>query len=299
MSDNTLILYIPQSVTSDYKGYSSLLELCNPYLNVNLAQSQIVLDFKKNIWFEANLLPVLYAYMVEGHKFGITSMYRNQNGDKFTDILIRNGFAKVCFNKEHRPRENETCVPFKTFKANDTYNFGKYIDAELPRYFPAMEDRLKKDISSYIQEIFGNAQIHGGSDKVFTCGQYYPKNNKMDFTIVDLGWTFYNNVANFFSSLKEETPVHSIEWAVQPEHSTKSGFSGGFGLSLLRDFIKFNAGKFQIVSGNEYWELFGGIEKTDKFSYNFPGTIVNIEIDQSDKKFYFYDRSQSQQEQLF
>ena len=54
----------------------------------------------------------------------------------------------------------------------------------------------------------------------------------------------------------------------------------------MRDFIRFNRGKFQIVSGNEFWELNGDSECTKNFNISFPGTIINIEIDQNDKNIY-------------
>lgn len=299
MDSNKIILKLPQSVSSNYSGFSSLLEICSPYLIEAYARESIVLDFTHNSWFEANLLPILYAYMIEGHKIGIVSEYRNNHDSKLTDLLTRNGFAKLCFGKEHKPHATETCVPFKIFNASDTYNFGNYIDAELVRYFPSMEDRVKKDLSSYIQEIFGNAQIHGGSDKVFTCGQFYPRSNKIDFTIVDIGWTFQSNVVNFFEGKGERFIGNSIGWAVQPEHTTKAGVSGGFGLSLMRDFIKFNKGKFQIVSGMEYWELSGETETENSFKNLFPGTIVNIEIDQGDKNYYFYVNRHDSSDDIF
>ena len=66
MDSNKIILKLPQSVSSNYSGFSSLLEICSPYLIEAHARESIVLDFTHNSWFEANLLPILYAYMIEG-----------------------------------------------------------------------------------------------------------------------------------------------------------------------------------------------------------------------------------------
>lgn len=282
-------IYIPQAVHSTQEGFAELLRIFSVYLDDKNDNKEIIVDFKANTWFDANLLPIVYAYVYYGQNMHhITSRYSNQPNDKLHRLLIRNNFAKECFGMEYKPRDNETVVPFKVFRAVDTYGFGSYMDAEIVRYFPNMEARVKKDLSSYIQELFGNAQIHGNCNMVFTCGQYYYQNHKMDFTIVDVGTTISDNVTNYLTELKEKIPANCIAWAIEPEHSTKKTNSGGIGLSLMHDFIDYNHGKFQIVSGNEFWELNARTVIMSKLDNFFPGTIVNIEIDQNDKKFYMY-----------
>lgn len=286
MNQQKIVIKIPQSVRSDYKGYYSLLSNFRWYLDCDA--SEITLNFRANTWFDANLLPIVYAYIRHGKKSGIGSVYDNQRDCPLHRLLLRNNFAKECFDLPYQPRREETVVPFKIFRAEATYQFADYIDAQLIRYFPAMEDRVKRDLSTYIQEVFGNAQIHGGCKRVYTCGQYYHKQQKMDFTIVNLGTTIGENVTVFLGEQRIPLPSHNISWAVEPEHSTKRTHSGGIGLSLMRDFIHFNHGKYQIVSGKEYWELNGQRIQERTLPAPFPGTIVNIEINQNDKSYYQY-----------
>ena len=249
-------IIIPQAIHSTYEGYLELFKTFQCYVkDVPDDLTDIVMDFRGNTWFDANLLPIVYAFAEYGqNKHNINSRYENQTNCKLHKLLIRNNFAKLCFQLEHKPRKNETVVPFKVFKSNDTYGFGNYIDAEIVRYFPVMEENVKRDLSGYIQELFGNAQIHGNCIKVYTCGQYYPANHKMDFTIVNLGTTIKTNVVEYLRDINSKIPENCIEWAVQPEHSTKRINSGGIGLSLMKEFIHYNNGKYQIVSGNEFWE---------------------------------------------
>ena len=290
---------IPQAVHSDLKGFQDLLAIVKIYLEVE-SGTKITLDFHANTWFDANLLPVIYSVVELGRQRDIKSSYSNQHSCKLHKLLIRNGFAKYCFNLEYRPRPRETVIPFKVFQARDTYEFSTYMDRELMGYFPDMEINVKKAISSYIQELFGNAQIHGDCTHVYTCGQHYYENHKMDFTVVNLGKSFAQNVIEYLNETKSVLPENNIAWAVEPNHSTKRTTTGGIGLSLMRDFINCNHGKFQIVSGNEFWELCEGVEKTHTFDGMFPGRIVNIEIDQNDKNIYSYgDNLLSAQEPLF
>mgnify|MGYP004492319135 FL=1 len=291
-------IIIPQAIHSTYEGYLELFKTFQCYVkDVPDDLTDIVMDFRGNTWFDANLLPIVYAFAEYGqNKHNINSRYENQTNCKLHKLLIRNNFAKLCFQLEHKPRKNETVVPFKVFKSNDTYGFGNYIDAEIVRYFPVMEENVKRDLSGYIQELFGNAQIHGNCIKVYTCGQYYPANHKMDFTIVNLGTTIKTNVVEYLRDINSKIPENCIEWAVQPEHSTKRINSGGIGLSLMKEFIHYNNGKYQIVSGNEFWELDKKMENSKELKYHFPGTIVNIEIDQNDTNIYKYEQIKNEKD---
>ena len=281
------VIIIPQCIRSTFEGYEKILELFECYQTNNW--KEIGMDFRGNTWFDANLLAIIFAYVYYGMKtYGIKSAYNNQHTCKLHELLIRNGFAKSCFDLEYKPKLNETVVPFKIFRSNDTYGFADYIDDEIVRYFPRMENRVRKGLSTYIQELFGNAQIHSGCDKVFTCGQYYYQNDKMDFTIVNLGTTIGENVVEYLKEREEELPENNITWAVKPQNSTKRTHSGGIGLSLMHEFIYHNSGKYQIISGNEFWELDNKVVSEKKFSNYFPGTVVNIEINQSDTSYYKY-----------
>lgn len=295
--DENKIVVIPQAIHSTKEGFIKLFRTLEAFMDSANKGKTIVVDFKSNTWFDANLLPVIYAFMEYGYeKLKIKSAYSNQPYDKLHKLLIRNNFAKECFGLEYKPRKNETVVPFKVFRASDTYGFGAYMDSEIVRYFPKMEDRVKRDLSMYIQELFGNAQIHGECNKVFTCGQYYYNNHKMDFTVVDIGRSIEENVTDYLLDLQQTIPESCIAWAVEPEHSTKRTNSGGIGLSLMHEFIYFNNGKFQIVSGNEFWELNAQNVECAKLDVFFPGTVVNIEIDQNDNNYYKYQLQVNEKE---
>lgn len=293
------IYNIPTRIRSNYYGFDTLMSFFDTIIQNGISK-HYTLEFCANAWFDANLFPVLYAYLAYcKFSFDCSFSYkynRHSSSRKIHDLMIRNGFAEECFHIKTKPRESETVVPFKIFDSTDTYSFGKYIDSEIVLYLPAMDPADRRGISAYIQELFGNAQIHGECRKVFTCGQYYRTKGKMDFTIVNLGKTFGDNVIGFFNNIGDTAPDHSIAWAVEPEHSTKLTSSGGWGLSLMREFIHYNNGRFQIVSGDEYWELNKQKEVCKRFNYSFPGTIVNIEIDQRDKNYYSYSAKEISEE---
>ncbi|NIW80623.1 MAG: hypothetical protein GWN16_14705, partial [Calditrichae bacterium] len=87
--------------------------------------------------------------------------------------------------------------------------------------FPEMSTLLRKKINESIFEIFNNASIHGKCNEVFSCGQYFPKKDILDFTVVDLGRTIKRNVSDFLN--KSIAGVESIQWAVSEGNTTKVG----------------------------------------------------------------------------
>jgi len=83
------------------------------------------------------------------------------------------------------------------------------------------------------------------------------------------------------------------------KHTTKVGtIPGGLGLSLIREFLKINMGKIQIVSADGFWEQKGNIESGNGFSQSYPGTIVNLEFNIEDKKHYCLS-SEIKEEEIF
>jgi hypothetical protein len=147
-----------------------------------------------------------------------------------------------------------------------------------------MSDKLQKRFLESIFEIFTNAVIHSETEEgIFTCGQYFPQMNYIEFTITDLGVGIKNRIKkdkNIDLSADE-----AIEWAMQDRNTTKTK-SGGMGLSLIKEFILLNKGKIHVVSNDGFWELSSGVIKKKIFGSEFPGTMVNIYIDTSDKHHY-------------
>lgn len=289
-SENTF--YIPKKVDSNFDGYNGLVTSLNRLLDCQYKSA--IVDFTKNTWFDANLLPIVYAYVYKRKsisdipiKCKFNKGFSSRNS--IHDIMVRNGFSKECFGEIICPNNNETVIPFKKFKSDQTINFTKYITKELTRYFPRTEHRSNNPFVKCFSEIFGNAELHGESDTVVTCGQYYPKKNKMIFTIVDVGKTIKENVMEFFDGNVPSDYQNCISWAVQLNNSTKKAQTGGIGLGLLYELYKHNKGKFQIISDDEFWEYMNNKVSTKKLSCKFPGTIVNLEIAQNDDFTYIFN----------
>lgn len=302
MADNEIIrVKIPDNIRSKVDGYSMLIDAIRPMIDMK-NNATCILDFSNVQWFDANLLSILGAVIEKRIDDCRIQYKKNSISSSQEDLWGRNGFGK--YFKLVSPKRYDTTVDYKVFRWNEAKEFGEYIDDNLlsKNDLPHLSPMLKKSISNNIQEIFGNAPMHGKCDKVVSCGQYYYRTGQLIFTIVDCGITIMENVVDYFSFLNEPTPKHGIKWAIVEDHSTKqlvNGKSGGKGLAFLKEFVSLNNGMMQICSGNEFWEFRNGQESSFCILSDFPGTIVTITINMKDKHSYALKSEIYNNEDLF
>ena len=189
---------------------------------------------------------------------------------------------------EELPDTWETTIPYKRFDVKDDRYFAGYIEEEFVRRseMPRMSSGLLKKFRESVFEIFSNAMIHSQTKLgIFSCGQYFPRRQRLDFSVADLGIGIRQNVLeNAGLNLMAD---QAIVWATEGQNTTKRGrIPGGLGLKLLQEFITLNGGRIQIVSDAGYWCLEKGNVSTTQIQHPFPGTVVSIEIDTADTRSY-------------
>jgi hypothetical protein len=268
-------------VGSDFAGFHRLSQAWDEFRAVP-AGELIHLHFR---WFGANLLAVLGAFLdafSEQHAFEFH--YANS---KTEEIFQRNEFLSY-FGGVKTPDYGNTAIPYKRFSTREIDAFIFHVDQDLfeRKSLPSMSSGVRKKIEESIFEIFENARSHGQCSWVYTCGQFYPRKQRLDFTMVDLGRTIKRNVSDFFG--QAVAGVKAIDWAVQEGHTTKQGeIPGGLGLSLIREFVEKNDGRIQIVSADGYWLQRGRKITRNVIPREFPGTVVNLEFNLTDPKIYY------------
>lgn len=279
---------LPSHVCSDFDGYSYLASLNK--LSSELLFDVIILDFKENTWFEANLCAILGALFSKAQDNFNNIKFENLPG-KQRDVLSRNHFL-ASFGGEKIEDYNNTTIKYRKNRLTDEKLIHLFLANDLlgKQEFPKLSPLAHKEIERSIFEIFSNAILHGNCEFVYSCGQYFPRKAppRIDFTIVDLGNTIKNNVNTFLNV--SYTGQEAIEWAVEENHSTKpitGNIPGGLGLKIISEFVRLNKGKLQIVSSDGYWELKKGEIISETMLDEFPGTIVNIEFNLDDESFYY------------
>ena len=147
-----------------------------------------------------------------------------------------------------------------------------------------MSTGVHEKIVEAIYEIFVNAQIHSETNYIYTCGQFFPNKETIEFTIVDTGLGFKNIINRRFG--RNLNAIQALEWAVEDTHTTKINISGGIGLALLKEFVDKNKGKMQIISNEGFYQYDTNGAITKIFRGEFPETIVNLQFNTNDRQNY-------------
>jgi hypothetical protein len=203
-------------------------------------------------------------------------------------ILSQNGFLSH-YGGIQISDHWRTTIPYQRFDVKDDHYFARYIETEFIHRpeIPKMSPGLLKKFRESIFEIFSNAVLHSDTELgIFSCGQFFPHQNQLGFTVADLGVGIRQNIEDY-AGLKL-SPEEAIIWATEGFNTTKRGnVPGGLGLKILCEFIDLNGGSIQIVSDAGYWQRKKEKIVTKSLNYPFPGTVVSVEINTADTKVYY------------
>ncbi len=268
------------NIRNDFPSYQLLANLYQKHADDFFENIPLELRF----WFSANMASALGAVL--------DKLTGNLNGISFSHIdsaiqliLQKNDF--LSFYGYPRAIDNHsTTIQYMKLKPTDGKFFSQYVTDELldRTELPQLSAALKEKMTEAIYEIFVNAQIHSETEHIYTCGQFFPAKNRIEFTITDVGIGFQEKIRRRFG--KVLTAVQAIKWAVQDRHTTKQGVTGGIGLAILREFIVKNKGKMQIVSADGFYEYSHRGEVSQTMLAKYPGTIVNLQFCTDDQATY-------------
>lgn len=280
------------NIDTSFESYQSLINLYSSYKNNFLSEIEISISR----WFAANLSSALGG-ILDKFILNFNSIYFKFYQENIESILKRNSFLSY-YGYEKLEDYNNTTIKYLKLKPSDGRYFHNYITNELLKRpeLPLMSAPLKKKISESIYEIFVNAQMHSETNFIYTCGQFYPRDQKIEFTITDTGIGFRERINRRFG--KNLSSVQALKWAINDGNSTKKDVSGGIGLAILKEFITKNKGKLQIVSDDGFYQYSSNGEATVQFNGSFPGTIVNMQF-RTDDVFSYSLASEANTENIF
>lgn len=237
-------------------------------------------------WFDADMCAVFGAIL---YRLGdnLNPIKLTSLNPKVESALSKNGFLSR-YGREKLPDHWGTTISYQHFDVEDDRVFTEYMEREFLQRaeMPSMSSGLLKKFWESLHEIFNNAATHSQTKLgVFSCGQFFPHRDRLDFTVADLGIGIRENVN--VDPQRDMTAAEAISWAVQANNTTRTGgVPGGLGLALLCKFIGWNDGCIQIVSDRGYWRQKGHQTESLELSSFFPGTVVCIEVNTADTKSY-------------
>ena len=267
------------NIDNTFESYQQFINFYEENKNVMFRNFYIEL----RQWFAANMSATLGALL--------DLLAKNFNDFSFLipkdieQVLLKNDFLTF-YGKKRAVDVNHTTIRFQKLTPNDAKYFKMYVIEELigRTELPRMSEAVKEKIVESIYEMYVNAQIHSETENIYTCGQFFPKKNTIEFTIVDTGVGIKEKVNKFLNV--NLTSSQAIKWAIIDTHSTKD-VTGGIGLALLKEFIEKNKGKMQIVSDSGFYEFGKTGEISKEFQGRFPGTIVNLQFNTNDNCNYY------------
>ena len=273
--------YSLSNVHNDFDGYNKLVNFYSEYKDEFLEDIKLNI----NIWFDANLCSVLGS-IVDKFSESLNSV-NFMPSDNIQIILQKNSFLSQ-FGYSSLSDTYHTTIKYLKLKTTDGRFFSDYVENQLliREEFPTMSDAVQEKISQSIYEMFVNAQIHSETSHIYTCGQYFPARNTLDFTIVDTGIGFAGRIKKNFDL--EISSKEAIIWSLKDGNTTKKDVSGGIGLALLKEFISQNNGKIQIITGNSLYQMSNRIEDFLTLDNFFDGTIINMSFKTDDSTSYTF-----------
>lgn len=271
-------------IRHDQAGFAALVRLASE--TKDCIFDDVEVDMGITSWFDADMCSafgaILYRLGERLNTVELTNICPNVE-----TILSKNGFLSH-YGRVKIPDRWGTTIPYQRFDVKDDRYFADYIENELIHRaeMPPMSQGLLKKFRESIFEIFSNAVLHSRAETgIFSCGQFFPKRDRLDFSVADLGMGIRQNIRDVTGlDLSAEA---AIQWATEGRNTTKRGpVPGGLGLKLLGEFIDLNGGCIQIVSDAGYWKRENRKTTIVPLTHSFPGTVVTVEINTADTNSY-------------
>lgn len=276
-----MAIFTLSNIHNDLASYNQLIKLYQEHKN-DLFET---IDIQMRHWFDANLCAVLGGILDKIKNDGLNDINFIYIGESIKTILQKNSFLSF-YGYDKAYDTNHTTIEYTKLKPSDNRFFNQYLEKKLisRTEFPNMSDAVHEKISESIQEMFINAQMHSETEFIYTCGQFFPRENKLNFTIADTGIGFAKRIEKDFGMAIDS--CNAIKWAMIDGNTTKKGVSGGLGLALLKEFISQNNGKIQIISGDAFYEFSHQEEVIQTLDYYFDGSVISMTFRTDDIKTY-------------
>ena len=179
-----MIHYLP-TVHSNRQGFESIGALAKAA--EGLFADRLQLNMSRVSFFDANMAAPLGAILAQvADKFNLVEIV--DVPDKVEQELRKNRFL-TNYWYESLDDADHTTMPFRRMRLSDEGEFEEYIHRQLSgRGIPRMSEGASRVFKKKGFEVYQNAIVHSESELgVFVCGQFFPQQHRLDFTIADVG----------------------------------------------------------------------------------------------------------------
>ncbi len=209
-------------------------------------------------------------------------------GNNYIDNMLQN-------NYNHR----KTYSPIEHIhtRGENIETTAKHLAHVMLKNYSNLNEADQKDLKDYMfylfSEMMNNVVDHSQSPiGGYTMAQFYPVNQKIQFSIADKGIGFLENV-RFKKNVKDE--IEAIEKALEKGFTANktnqlygnAHRNAGYGLYVMSEIIKQVGGKFIIISNNGLYRYNALLNKIEKkiLDYSFNGVLVAFEFQEDNINF--------------
>ncbi|MFD0993778.1 ATP-binding protein [Tenacibaculum geojense] len=244
----------------------------------------LIVDFNNVRFMETDdfvilacLIESFYITNCEVKFIGGTERFNNHLFNVKFKEYWKEGFDRTKFTLSH----NRTTLCLWKISEDMIYTYSMYAKQYFERY---TNNKDLIPLSSNMDEVFNNVFDHSRSPVTgYIITQYYPKNNKISFSVCDFGIGIPTSINNDKAS-KEEKPLEDWKAILK---SLERGFSinstprnRGFGLSNILELTETSNGKLLILSNNGFVEKSAGkMYVSGEVDFDFSGTLIKVEVD--------------------
>ena len=262
---------IPSKVTNNFQGSVLFTEIHSR--TKQCYNEEIVLNFKDTRVFESNLFAVLGCI--------VAGLERKRNKVRFVGIQesILNLFnTKKLVNGGAKKAVWKSLVKCQHFASPDENALSEYLENKIFPNRPEISTnpQLKMAIQLCVAEVFRNAFTHSKCRELFISHFISVYNKKLYVSVVSQGKSM-KELAKI-NQTNHQNGVKSIEWAVENGSTSNKASHQGIGLYTIRQFVKQNQGKIQIMSADGVWKQVKHRTFSKLHDKAFPGTVVTLEF---------------------
>lgn len=278
--NETKIIPTINSIETNSLGVIELLSLYSKAIASR--HSKIIYDIQNLSNFDGNMAALLMAVVHKLKKQHRKYVYIEI--PSHINILFRNGLVAQLMGKGNNNQYEDTresTIPLKAFSLAEDENFSHYLHNDFfgHRGVDNISNTTKKILCTHFIEVYNNVQIHSeATEPLYTCGQYFPQQGLLKFTMADLGIGFLKKI-KLHTNDAVSSDNAAIEWALKNTNSTKDFQQfgpGGTGLKDLKTYCEANNGSLQIISGSNMMTFVKGKIVDNKLATPYQGAIINL-----------------------
>lgn len=188
----------------------------------------------------------------------------------------KEGFDRSKFTLSY----NQTTLCLWKISETMIYSYSMYARKYFERF---TENKDLIPLSANMDEVFNNIFDHAKSSVTgYIITQYYPKNNKISFSVCDFGIGIPTSISNAdVDDLEEYEDWKAILKSLEKGFSIKSTpRNRGFGLNNLLELTESSNGVLKIISNDGLVvKRAGEMYRAGNVDYKFRGTLVEVEVD--------------------